>query len=113
MQKKEKLSEQLRKYRITSGAISTTDCTREENREFQKLTKNNLSLPEGVYAYQEFDGFYRMDEEPSEKEIRELIEYKKLETLRSIRAWCALIGTIMLLSLLGSLFLLLFAGGIR
>jgi|GEM_PF-3819056 hypothetical protein len=112
MQKNEKLSEQLIQNRVTYGIIKEIDCTTEENAEFRKLVANGLPLPEGVYKSRDFDAFYRIAD-LSNEEVAELIQYKKLDTLLSIRGWCALIGIIMLLGLLGSIFLLFSSIGAR
>ena len=96
-----KLNEQVRQSRIIYGVVKKLDCMQKENKEFRKLYYDDQPLPDGIYKYQEFDDFYRMeDDELSREEIDELIEYRKLATLRSIRAWCVFISVILLLILL-------------
>ena len=86
------LRDELRLYKFEFDLLQKIPCSKQENREFQKILKEGGVLPEGVFAYVYDSGetstteFYTIYEtDLTESEIREYLTYKKLNLIRTIK----------------------------
>ena len=86
------LRKHLRAHKFEFDLLQKIPCTKQENKEYQKLLKDGGTLPEGVYAYvndigetsaTEFYTIYETD--LTESEIREYLTYKQLSLIRTIK----------------------------
>lgn len=81
----------LRSYRFEFNLLQRVPCSKQENKEYQKLLKDGGTLPEGVYAY--YDNgvtstteFYTVRESDlTESEKAEYLTYEKLDLLETIK----------------------------
>ncbi len=98
------LRDELRAHKFEFDLLQKIPCTKQENKEYQKLLKDGGTLPEGVYAFvfnsydtpTEFYTIYETD--LTESEIREYLAYKQLSLIKTIRN-CIMFFTI--LSIIG------------
>ncbi|MEE1116412.1 MAG: hypothetical protein UH851_06125 [Clostridia bacterium] len=86
------LRNKLRSYKFEFDLLQQIPCSKQENKEYQKLLKEGGVLPEGVFAYVYDSGetstteFYTIYEtDLTESEIREYLTYKKLSLIRTIK----------------------------
>ena len=84
------LRDELRAHKFEFDLLQKIPCTKQENKEYQKLLKDGDTLPDGVYAYDngqmsptEFYTIYETD--LTESETREYLTYKKLSLIRTIK----------------------------
>ena len=78
------LKDELSYTRIMNNIIQKNYCTKEEQKEFSELKKQNKELPQDVKHNGE--SFFRYSEVELEKdELNELLTYKKLGYLRTIK----------------------------
>ena len=89
----------LRAHKFEFGLLQKIPCNDQENKEFEKLLKAGVALPEGVYAYTYISGevstteFYRIYEaDLTEAEINEYLTYKQLSLIKTIKN-CAVFFT--------------------
>ena len=99
--KKINLRDELRAHKFEFDLLQKIPCTKQENKEYQKLLKDGGTLPEGVYAYvydsnetsaTEFYTIYETD--LTESEIREYLTYKQLSHIKTIKN-CVLFFTVL------------------
>ena len=95
MDQNKRIKEVLDEYRLKYELYDHIECTKEENEEYKSLSEQGKSLPEDIYpidsywtllksgANSEFLRLLRYD--LTEAEIMELLMYKKLDMLRTIR----------------------------
>ena len=86
------LRDELRSYKFEFDLLQKIPCSKQENREYQKILKEGGVLPEGVFAYVYDSGetskteFYTIYEtDLTESEITEYLTYKKLSLIRTIK----------------------------
>lgn len=86
------LRDELRSYKFEFDLLKRIPCSKQENKEYQKLLEEGKALPEGVFAYVYYVGqtsatdFYTIGEtDLTESEITEYLTYKKLSFLRTIK----------------------------
>lgn len=86
------LRDELRSYKFEFDLLQKIPCSKQENKEYQKILKDGGVLPEGVFAYVHDSGeastteFYTIYEtDLTESEITEYLTYKKLSFLRTIK----------------------------
>ena len=89
---KKDLQNELLSYRFEFDLLQKIPCSKEDNKKYQKAFKESRVLPEGVYAYEDFDGgrseteFYTVYKPHlSESEITEYLTYKKLHLIKTIK----------------------------
>ena len=99
--KKINLRDELRAHKFEFDLLQEIPCTKQENKEYQKLLKDGGTLPEGVYAYVYDNGitstteFYTIHEtDLTESEIREYLTYKQLSLIRTIKN-CVMFFTVL------------------
>lgn len=96
MDQKQKLTQ----HRMDFGIVKAIPCTPQGNEHFRKMVANGQPLPEDVYQEDgEYDveeaTFYRVPEpEMSKDELFEMLTYKQLKLLTTIRN-CVLFFTIL------------------
>ena len=95
------LRKELRSYKFEFNLLQKIPCSKQENRNYQKLLKEGKTLPKDVFSYTYQTGetsttdFYTVYEaDLSEAEIAEYLTYKKLSLLRTIKN-CAVFFTIL------------------
>ena len=95
------LREELRSYKFEFDLLQKIPCSKQENKEYERLLNEGGSLPEGVYAYVWENGetsttnFYTIYEpDLTESEIREYLTYKKLSLIKTIKN-CVLFFTVL------------------
>lgn len=95
------LRDKLRSHKFEFDLLQKIPCTKEENKEYQKILKNGDTLPEGVYTYEDDNGetsqtdFYTVYESDlTEAEIREYLTYKQLSMVKTIKN-CVLFFTVL------------------
>ncbi len=95
------LRDELRAHKFEFDLLQRIPCTKQENKEYQKLLKDGGTLPEGVYAYVYDSGetstteFYTIYEtDLTESEIREYLTYKQLSLIRTIKN-CVMFFTVL------------------
>ena len=86
------LRDELQSYKFEFDLLQKIPCTKQENKEYQKLLKNGGALPEGIFAYVYDNGekstteFYTIYEtDLTESEIMEYLTYKKLSLIKTIK----------------------------
>lgn len=86
------LRKELRSYKFEFNLLQKIPCSKQENRNYQKLLKEGKTLPKDVFSYTYQTGetsttdFYTVYEaDLSEAEIAEYLTYKKLSLLRTIK----------------------------
>lgn len=101
------LRDELRYHKFEFGLLQKIPCSKQENKEYEKLLKNGGTLPAGVYPY-EYEGtastsdFYTVYEtDLTDAEIQEYLTYKQLSLIRTIKN-CVLFFTV--LTIIGILF---------
>ena len=102
MAKKEmNLRDEIRNYKFEFDLLQKIPCTKQENKEYERILKNGGELPDGIYAYTYDSGevsttdFYTIYESDlSEAEIREYLTYKQLSFMKTIKN-CVLFFTIL------------------
>lgn len=110
------LRDELRERKFEFLLLQKIPCTKQENREYQKLLKNGGKLPQGVYADVYEDGelateFYTIYEpDLTEAEIQEYLTYKKLSLLKTIKNCVVFFTVLTVVGLVASF--LLFTGAL-
>ena len=104
---------QLNAFRFAHGILEEIPCSEQENAALNTLLKQGGTLPEGTYAYDkeyenEADAFYKVRKtELSAEEQQELLTYKQLALLKTIK-YCSLFFVwLTILGFVASLILLL------
>lgn len=107
------LRDELRTYRFEFDLIQKIPCSKQENKEYQKLLKENGVLPDGVYAYVNDGGvasttqFYTVYEtDLTESEITEYLTYKKLKLISTIKNCIIFFTVLTILVILVYLFII-------
>ena len=100
-EEKNNLRDKLRSYRYEFDLLQEIPCSKQENKEYQKLLKDGGVLPEGVFAYVNENGetstteFYTVYEtDLTEAEITEYLTYQKLNLIRTIKN-CVMFFTVL------------------
>ncbi len=95
------LRDELRTHKFEFNLLQKVPCSKQENKEYQKLLKDGGTLPEGIYAYVDNIGetstteFYTIHEtDLTESEIREYLTYKQLSLIRTIKN-CVMFFTVL------------------
>ena len=95
------LRDELRSYKFEFDLLQKIPCSKQENKKYEQLLKDNGVLPEGVYAYigdndapskTEFYTIYETD--LTESEIAEYLTYKKLSLIKTIKN-CVMFFTVL------------------
>lgn len=98
------LAGQLREYRFEHNVLQRIPCSKSECKEYSKLRKEGLPLPEDVSCdeiYSE-DYFYRVEQTAlSDKELAELLQYRQLALLKTIRNGMVFFVTLTVIGLIG------------
>ncbi len=106
------LREELQSYKFDFDLLQRIPCSKQENKEYQKLIKDGGVLPEGVFAYvydsgeastTEFYTIYKAD--LTESEIAEYLTYKKLSLIRTIKN-CVVFFTVLTIIAMVAYFLI-------
>ena len=107
------LREELRTHKFEFDLLQKIPCTKQENKEYQKLLEDGGTLPEGIFAYVYDTGetstsdFYTIYEtDLSESEIREYLTYKQLSLMKTIKN-CVLFFTVLTIIGMVAYFLIL------
>ncbi len=107
------LRDELRAHKFEFDLLQKISCTKQENKEYQKLLKDGDTLLEGVYAYVYNNGetstteFYTVYEtDLTESEIREYLTYKQLSLIRTIKN-CVMFFTVLTIIGMISYFLIM------
>ena len=86
------LRKELRSYKFEFDLLQKIPCSKQENKEYQKLLKDGGVLPKGVFAYVYDSGetstteFYTVYEtDLTESEVIEYLTYKKLSLIKTIK----------------------------
>ncbi len=97
MAKKIDLKDAIRSYKFEFNLLQKIPCSKQENKEYQKLQKEGGVLPDGVYAYNyygEFPEFYTIyKQDLTESEVAEYLTFEKLKLIRTIKK-CVMFFTI-------------------
>ncbi|MBR3894791.1 MAG: hypothetical protein IKJ35_06550 [Clostridia bacterium] len=95
------LRDELRSYKFEFDLLQKIPCSKQENKEYQKILKDGGVLPNGVFAYVYDNGetstteFYTVYEtDLTESEIAEYLTYKKLNLIRTIKN-CVMFFTVL------------------
>lgn len=95
------LRNELQSYRFEYDLLQKIPCSKQENKEYEKLLCDGEVLPEGVFAYVYDNGetstteFYTIYEtDLNEKEIKEYLTYKKISLIKTIRN-CVMFFTVL------------------
>lgn len=95
------LRDELRALKFEFDLLQKVPCSKQKNKEYEKLVKGGGSLPEGVYAYVYDSGensateFYTIYEtDLTESEIKEYLTYKQLRFIKTMKN-CVLFFTIL------------------
>ena len=95
------LRDELRSYKFEFDLLQKIPCSKQENKKYEQLLKDNGVLPEGVYTYigdndepskTEFYTIYETD--LTESEIAEYLTYKKLSLIKTIKN-CVMFFTVL------------------
>lgn len=80
------LKKELRDSLFDLGILEKELCTSQENKEYRKMQKDNIPLPDGIYKSPETYQYYRVKEtDLTEEEIDRLLRYRRTLYLRSIK----------------------------
>lgn len=79
--------ENFTKLQEESGLRKKVICNAQESKEYEKLEKSNMPLPEGVYKLEGWDGsYYRIAKtDLTEEEMRDYLFLKQLQQTENIR----------------------------
>ena len=107
------LRDELRAHKFEFNLLQKIPCTKQDNKEYQKLLKAGGTLPKGVYAYVYDSGetsateFYTIYEtDLTESEIREYLTYKQLSLIKTIKN-CVLFFTVLTIIGMAACFLIM------
>lgn len=107
------LKKELRSYKYEFNLLQRIPCSKQENKEYQKLLKEGGTLPEGVLAYV-YDGqpstseFYTVHEEDlTDAEIAEYLTYKQLSLIKTIKNCVMFFTVLTIIGMVAYFFLLL------
>ena len=106
---------ELNELKESLGIREQTPCTLKENEAYVELLKNGQPLPEGVEQNDpnvepEYASFHVPQETPlSKEELAEYVSYKQLKTLTTIKNCVVFFTVLTVLSLIGSLIIVLSA----
>ena len=101
---------ELQTLRQEFGLEQKVPCSKEENKRYSQMVKGGAPLPDGVYEYQyenttgEYYTIYTP--EISADELSELLTYKKLSYLRTIKNCAIYFVTLSIIGLCAYLFIL-------
>ena len=80
------LKKELRDSLFELDILERQPCTNKENKEYKKMQKDGIPLPEGVHQYTESYRYYRVKKTGlTDEEIDRLLRYRQVLYLRSIR----------------------------
>ncbi|MBQ6839736.1 MAG: hypothetical protein IJO45_03480 [Oscillospiraceae bacterium] len=95
------LRDELRSYKFEFDLLQQIPCTKQENKQYEKILKDGGTLPAGVHGYVYEGGepsttdFYTVYEtDLTESEIREYLTYKQLSLIKTIKN-CVLFFTVL------------------
>jgi len=96
------LKKELNSLRFDMNFRQRINCSEEENNKYFKMTKNGESLPDGVYQYEDDSyHFYTIyDSGLTDAEKNELIQYKKLAYIKTIKNCIVFITLLPVISLI-------------
>ena len=104
--KKINLRDELQSYKYDFHLLQNIPCSKEENKAYKKLLKDDQQLPKGVYAYTYEDGtkskeeFYTISEtDLTKQELAEYFTYRRLSlftTIKNCAMWFTVLATIAL-----------------
>ena len=110
------VKEKLRSYKFKLDLLQKIPCSKEENKEFERLLKDGGVLPDGVFAYEDLDGepskteFYTIYEpDLTDAEIAEYLSCKQVEMIRTIKN-CVVFFTVLTIIGMVAFFLILLNG---
>lgn len=110
MKDKVNLRKELQHCRREMQFIQCIECSPDENRNFQNMVQNGQPLPENIHRSADNSYlFYRIYESDlTEAERMELIEYRKLSALNTIKSCVVFFTVLTVISLI--LYLLITSG---
>lgn len=82
------LRQELNNIMFELDIFQKLPCSKEENKIFNNLKKNNEKLPDGVYEYSNFynNEYYRIEKtDLTDEEIEDLMKYRQIFYLKSIK----------------------------
>lgn len=105
------LRDELRSYKFEYDLLQKIPCSKQKNKEYQKLLKEGGTLPKGVFAYV-YDGgetstteFYTVYEtDLTESEIAEYLTYKKISLIKTIKNCILFHTTLTIIGIIGMIF---------
>ena len=110
------LRNELCSYRFEFDLLQKIPCSKQENKEYQKLLKDGGVLPEGVFAYVYDSGetstteFYTVYEtDLSESEVKEYLTYKKLSLIKTIKNCIMFFTVLTIIGMVAYFFILMSA----
>ena len=104
----------MRRYKFEFDLLQKIPCSKQENKEYQKLLKDGGALSEGVFAYvyesgetstTEFYTVYKTD--LTESEITEYLIYKKLSLIKTIKNCIMFFTVLTILGMVAYFFILM------
>ena len=108
------LREELRAYKFEFDLLQKIPCSKQENKEYQKILKNGGVLPDGVFAYVYDSGetstteFYTVYEtDLTETEITEYLTYKKLSLIKTIKNCIMFFTVLTIIGMIAYFFILM------
>ena len=110
-----KLKGKLNSFRIEHGICKRNFCSNEENQKYKKILAEGGTLPENVFNYtddwtRDGEEFYTIQKSDlSEEEIKELLMYKQLSMVKTIKNCVVFFTVLTVIGLIAYLLLLLIA----
>ncbi len=112
------LRDELRSYKFEFDLLQKIPCSKQENKEYQKLLKDGGTLPEGVFAYVYDSGetssteFYTVYEtDLTDAEITEYLTYKKLSLIKTIKNCIMFFTVLTIIGMIAYFFIMMNAMG--
>ncbi len=100
------LKKELKQMKKDFDIIQKVECTKEEIKEFKKLTKEKKPLPDGVFIGDMADDYYRVIEtDLTHEEIQELLEFRKLSYILTIKNSILFFVVLTLIGMVGAFIL--------
>lgn len=109
------LKEELDSYRIDFNIWEKIPCTKQESQKYKKILAEGGTLPENVFNYtddwtRDGEEFYTIQKSDlSEEEIKELLMYKQLSMVKTIKNCVVFFTVLTVIGLIAYLLLLLIA----
>ncbi len=107
------LKKELRSLYFEALLLQKIDCSREDNKKYNQLIKNNESLPDGVYEYKMETGdgtgtFYTVYQpELTQEEKIEYITFKQLKMISTIKNCVVFFTVLTVISMIITFFALM------